>query len=36
MMVDLNTIRYDVPEFKKKKGVQVKISPEDAFMIAGI
>ena len=35
-MLDLSKIKYDVADFKKKKGVQKKISPEDAFMMAGV
>lgn len=36
MLMDLSTIRYEVPEFKKKHGVQKPVSPEDAFMLAGV
>jgi len=36
MLLDLSRIRYEVAEYKKKKGVQVKLSPEDAFMMAGV
>lgn len=36
MLMDLGSIRYDVPEFKKKHGVQKPVSPEDAFMLAGV
>jgi len=34
MYVDLNKIIMEnIPEFKKKKGVEVRLSPEDAFMM---
>jgi len=33
MLVDLNTIRYNVSDSKKKKGVTKKLSPEDLFMV---
>ncbi len=36
MLIDLSAIRYQVDEFKKKKGVQQKISQEDQFMMAGV
>lgn len=36
MIIDLNAIRYNVSGLKKKKGVQVKLSPEDLFMIQGV
>ena len=37
MIVDLNTIRMEnIPEYKKKKGVEVKNSQEDAYMMAGV
>lgn len=36
MHVDLGKIKYEVQEFRKKKGVQKKISPEDQFMMAGV
>ena len=36
MIMDLGAIRFDVPEFKKKHGVEKRISPEDAFMMAGV
>lgn len=34
--LELNKIRYEVAEFKKKKGVQKQVSKEDAFMMAGV
>jgi hypothetical protein len=36
MNLALDHIKYEVAEFKKKKGVQKKVSPEDSFMMAGI
>merc|ERR1712232_1139995 len=36
MYVRLNDIKYEVQEFRKKKGVEKKISPEDQFMMAGV
>lgn len=36
MTVDLSKIKYDCPEYKKKKGKQKKVSPEDMFMIKSI
>lgn len=36
MFCNLAGITYVVDEYKKKRGVQVKISPEDAYMLAGI
>lgn len=36
MHVALDKIKYEVQDFRKKKGVQKKISPEDQFMMAGI
>lgn len=32
MIVDFNNIRMDVSEMKKKRGVEVKLSPEDLYM----
>lgn len=36
MLVNLGTIRYNVAETKKKKGVSKKLSPEDLFMAQGV
>jgi hypothetical protein len=36
MTLDLSTIKYEVPEMKKKKGKQIKVSPEDMFMLKSI
>jgi hypothetical protein len=36
LLLDLTQIKCEVVgEYKKKKGVQKKISPEDRFMMAG-
>lgn len=34
--LDLDKIKYEVQDFKKKKGEQKKLSPEDRFMMAGV
>ena len=36
MHVDLDKIKYEVKDTKKKKGVEKKISPEDQFLMAGV
>jgi len=36
MDLELDKIKYTVEDFKKKKGVQKKVSPEDRFMMAGV
>ena len=37
LLLDLSQIRYEVVgEYKKKKGVQKRLSPEDRFMMAGV
>lgn len=36
MDLDLSKIKYEVQDFKKKKGKEKKISPEDKFMMASI
>ena len=36
MMLNLGAIKYEVVKEKKKKGVMKAVSPEDAFMMAGV
>jgi hypothetical protein len=36
LMMNLAEIRYEVAANKKKKGVQMQLSPEDLFAITGL
>jgi hypothetical protein len=36
IICDLSKIRYEVPKYTEKNGVKKPVSPEDAFMLAGV